>query len=236
MAQTTQGLPPPVTTPVPGLPKPGSATGVKPATPGQAPAATTTTTPAQAAAPAVKPMTATPVQAPAATTAAKPVATAAPPTTNAVKPATPAATPAQAAAPAKPTTVTPVAPPGATPAAAGGRIDINTASAEQLDALPGVGPARAKKIIAGRPYTSLDDVVTKKVLTKGVFDGARGQMALASINLSSAAELAKTLPGIGEVRSKAIVAGRPYATPADLVSKGVLTQNQFDAIAGLISN
>lgn len=142
-------------------------------------------------------------------------------------------------APVAPSMATPrTASPAATSAlaAAGSKIDINSASAAQLDALPGVGPARAKKIIEGRPYASLDDLVKKKVLTKGVFEGARSGMALASINTSSASELAKTLPGIGEVRSKAIVAGRPYAAPADLVRKGVLTQNQFDTIAGLISN
>lgn len=141
----------------------------------------------------------------------------------------------------------PVAPSMATPrttlpaatsalAAASSKVNINNASAAQLDALPGVGPARAKNIIKGRPYASLDDLVKKKVLTKGVFEGARNGMALASINTSSASDLAKTLPGIGEVRSKAIVAGRPYAAPTDLVAKGVLTQGQFDTIAGLITN
>ena len=48
--------------------------------------------------------------------------------------------------------------------------------------------------------------------------------------------MAKTLPGIGEVRSRAIVGGRPYASPQDLVTKKVLTQNQFDKIKDMIAN
>ncbi len=39
-----------------------------------------------------------------------------------------------------------------------GRLNLNTATEEQLEALPKVGPSLAKRIIAGRPYRSLDDL------------------------------------------------------------------------------
>lgn len=147
------------------------------------------------------------------------------------RPATPTAP--TAPPPAIPPTVS--VPRVAPPVAAGKRLDINSATAEQLDSLPGIGPARSKAIVAGRPYADMSDLVTKRVLTQGVFDGIKDRIALANINTSTAAQMEKTLKGIGDVRAKAIVTGRPYATPQDLVTKGVLPQGTYNGMKDLIT-
>ena len=51
-----------------------------------------------------------------------------------------------------------------------GLVDINSASAEELDKLAGVGPARAKAIISHRPYNGKDDLVQRKVIPQNVYD------------------------------------------------------------------
>jgi competence protein ComEA len=53
---------------------------------------------------------------------------------------------------------------------AGQLVDINSASAEELDKLPGVGPARAKAIIANRPYGGKDDLNNRKIIPPNVYN------------------------------------------------------------------
>lgn len=60
----------------------------------------------------------------------------------------------------------------------GTTISINTASADELDTLSGVGPATAKKIIDNRPYTTLEDLVTKKAISASLFDKLKNQLTL----------------------------------------------------------
>jgi competence protein ComEA len=49
-------------------------------------------------------------------------------------------------------------------------VDINSASAEELDKLPGIGPARAKAIIANRPYGGKDDLANRKIIPANVYN------------------------------------------------------------------
>ena len=53
---------------------------------------------------------------------------------------------------------------------AGQLVDINSASAEELDKLPGVGPARARAIIANRPYGGKDDLNNRKIIPPNVYN------------------------------------------------------------------
>ena len=60
--------------------------------------------------------------------------------------------------------------------AAGGLVNLNTATAAELEELPGIGPVTAEKIIAARreqPFTSLEELVERDVLNRGQLEDIR---------------------------------------------------------------
>ncbi len=52
-------------------------------------------------------------------------------------------------------------------------LDINTATAEQLKALPGIGDAYLEKVIKGRPYKRKDELVQKKTIPRLAYEQNR---------------------------------------------------------------
>lgn len=61
--------------------------------------------------------------------------------------------------------------------APGGLVDLNTATADELDALPGIGPVTVERILGAReerPFSSLQDAVDRGVLNRGQLDQLEG--------------------------------------------------------------
>ena len=66
--------------------------------------------------------------------------------------------------------------PAAATAAAAAPLDINTATADQLKAFPGIGDAYAKRIIDGRPYTAKNQLTTRGILPESTYNKIKDQI------------------------------------------------------------
>ena len=67
----------------------------------------------------------------------------------------------------------PAAPPKPATASAADLVDINTASVEELMALPGIADVYARKIVAGRPYKSKFELATRRIIPRSTYSKMR---------------------------------------------------------------
>ncbi len=57
-------------------------------------------------------------------------------------------------------------------------LDLNTSTEAELAGLQGVGAATAKQIVAARPFTKAEDLVSKKLLTQAAFDKIKANVVV----------------------------------------------------------
>lgn len=57
-------------------------------------------------------------------------------------------------------------------------INVNSATGAELDTLPGIGPVTAEKIINNRPYSSVDELLSRKVVTDKVFSQIKDKITV----------------------------------------------------------
>jgi competence protein ComEA len=144
-------------------------------------------------------------------------------------------------------------------AAAKAAVDLNKATSDELQELPGVGEVTAKKIIDGRPYSKVDDLAKAGVPARVINsirshvrvgeamaaraktktragDTAEPKAASGKVNLNSATQAAlEELPGIGPAHAKAIIEARPFKSVDDLARVKGLGKARIDVLKDLVT-
>ena len=106
-------------------------------------------------------------------------------------------------------------------APSGARVDLNTASEKELEALPAVGAATAKKIIAGRPYSSAADLAKAGVSAKTI-ETISPLVTVGQKAAPAAAPVSKPAPAAAKSAPPASVASSPAQPPP---SRGMVWVN-----------
>lgn len=117
-------------------------------------------------------------------------------------------------------------------------VDLNSATAEELATLPGIGEATARKIIDLRPHKSVDDLAGHGVPAKTIeaikpLVVVRPIPPAVDLNNDPLIRI-ETLPGVGPALAKEIVASRPYADYADLTRVKGLGTAKIDSLRGRV--
>jgi hypothetical protein len=112
------------------------------------------------------------------------------------------------------------------------KVDINNASEAELDKLPGIGPAMAKKIVAGRPYSSADDLRKAGIPAKTVQNiapmvtvGTPAAAATPSARSKRATPSATPAPQSANTAATPAARSMPAATPQRPPQAGMVWVN-----------
>ncbi len=120
--------------------------------------------------------------------------------------------------------------------AAKGPVDLNSASAEELQTLPGIGEVHARKIIDTRPHKTLADLAGAGVPASTIeklkpLAEVKPLPAPVDVNADPVDKL-ETLPGIGPALAREIVAARPIAGYEDIAKLKGIGPAKLDALRG----
>ena len=103
-------------------------------------------------------------------------------------------------------------------------VDVNTATAEKLETLPGVGAALAKTIMEGRPYAKFDDLGRVKGLGEAKLETLRGRVSFGKVAAVVEKAKAKVETVNADMKTKADTVKETVKTKADAVKETVKTK------------